>query len=295
MLTARTRRDLLKISATAVLAPIAFAADHNTLGRKLGVVSASFGSHFSNKGGPMSLIDFPKFLRDELDLEVIDFNSMNFDSFAPDYLDKLRTAVADAGCIATNLKMNQKVDMNSPKAETRAEAMRVFKQSIDAARHLGLRWVRPLPLSERPDMDRHVAAYRELIDYASERGITVLIENFGWMMDDPDSVITLADRIGRDKVGIGIDTGNWSDNEVRYPALEKTLPLAVTCDFKAKAMTEDGEHPAYDLKRCFDIGWDAGFRGPWCFEHGGRDLKILKRNMGRLRDSLRGWMAERDA
>ena len=38
---------------------------------------------------------------------------------------------------ATNLKMNQKVDMNSANADTRAKAMEVYRKSIDAAAMLG--------------------------------------------------------------------------------------------------------------------------------------------------------------
>lgn len=287
------RRDLLKIGGAAVFfGPLCSAAEEG-LARKLGVVTASFTPHFQNRGGNLSLIDFPRMMRDDWDLEVMDLNTMNFDSFDPDYLERLRGAINDSGRIATNLKMNQKVDMSSPDSETRAEAMRVYKKSIDTAQFLGLRWVRPLPRAETPDMSRQLDAFDELIDYAGERGITVLVENFGWMMSDPDSVVDLVDQIGADRVGVGIDTGNWSDNEVRYPALEKTFPLAVTCDFKAKKMTDDGGHSGYDLKRCFEIGWDAGFRGPWCFEHGSRDLGSLERNLFRLRDSLRGWFAEK--
>ncbi len=293
MQSAWTRRRLLNSTLTAAVPVTTWgAADDTKLERKLGIVTASFTPDFRNRGGELSLIEFPKLMRDEWDLEVMDLNTMNFDSFERDYLESLKSAIVDAGRIATNLKMNQKVDMCSPDSEIRSEAMRVYKESIDVAQFLGLRWVRPLPRAEPPEMGRQLAALDELIDYAGERGITVLVENFGWMMDDSDSVVDLVNRIGPDRVGVGIDTGNWSDNQVRFRALEKTFPLAVTCDFKAKKMTESGGHPDYDLKRCFEIGWDAGFRGPWCFEHGGQEFIVRVRNIIRLRDSLERWMAE---
>ena len=72
------------------------------------------------------------------------------------------------------------------------------------------------------------------------------------------------------------------------------MPLAVTCDFKARAMGEDGSHAAYDLKRCFDIAWASGFRGPWALEHGHSDRERCFREIGLLRDSLRRWMSEAD-
>ena len=266
------------------------------LAGKLGIVTASLSSHISATPtkDKFTLLELPAVLKEELDLDVVDFNTMNFPSFEPAYLEKLRGAVEKSTCVATNLKMNQRVNMDSADPSERAEAMRVYKESIVAAQILGLKWVRPLPRSDSPDPDRHVSSFTELIDFAGERGITLLIENFGWMMDDPNSVVHLADQIGRERVAIGPDTGNWINNEVRYKGLQKTFPGAVTCDFKAKTMGPNGEHAAYDLKKCFEIGWSSGFRGPWNFEHGHRDRQRAFREIGLLRDWMRFWFKEQE-
>lgn len=261
----------------------------------MGLVTASLTPHIAEtpKEGQFRLIEFPGMLREELDLTVVDFNTMNFPTLEPSYVEKLRAAVDAAGCVATNLKMNQKVDMASPDASERAEAMRQYKLSIDAAELLGCRWVRPLPRAEKPDEGRQLAAFDELIDYAGERGLTVLLENFGYMMGDVAAVIRLAEAIGPDRVAIGPDTGNWTTNEVRYAGLANLFPRAVTCDFKAKVLGPDGGHADYDLERCFDLAWEAGFRGPWCFEHGHAKLAEALRGIAFLRNSVRKWMRER--
>ncbi|NOX98290.1 MAG: hypothetical protein GXP30_00890 [Verrucomicrobia bacterium] len=295
-----SRRTFLRnatISAVAGLPELLQAQNrlnNDPLNDALGLVTASLSSHISSKSGvkgKFTLLELPKIMRDELDLKVIDFNTMNFHTYEPAYLEKLRSAADDAGCLMTNLKMNQKVDMSSSNAETKAKAMKAYKQSIDAAALLGLKWVRPLPRTPMPDMKLHVQAYHELIDYAGERNIVVLVENFGWMMKDPDSMVKLVREIDSKGTAAGVDTGNWVDNNVRYSGLEKSFPLAVTCDFKAKTMGPDGGHTAYDLKRCFDIAWQSGFRGPWCFEHGHKDRNRAFRELGMLRDWLRKWTA----
>lgn len=264
------------------------------LAGQLGMVTASFTPHLSGRptGEQIRLLDFPRMLREELDLTVVDFNTMNFPSLDPAYAEELRAKVEESGCVATNLKMNQKVDMASPDPSERGEAMRQYRQSIDAAKILGCRWVRPLPRSERPELGRMKSALDELIDYAGERGITVLLENFGWAMEEADAILHLADAIGPDRVALGPDTGNWVSDEVRYRGLELTFPRAVTCDFKAKVLGPRGEHEAYDLRRCFEIGREAGFRGPWCFEYGHADFRKAKEGIAFLRDSLREWMKE---
>jgi hypothetical protein len=261
---------------------------------QVGITTSSLSGHLVAKPvkGKFSLLELPRILRDELDMKVIDLNTSSVASHEPAYLEKVREAARDAGCVLTNLKLNQKgLDMNSPDKDVRQKAMSEYKKSIDAASKLGCRWARPLPLKETPDMKLHVAACRELADFAAERDMRMLVENYQWMESDPQSVVTLIQRVGH---GIEAcpDTGNWKDNTIRYAGLEATFPIAVSCDFKARAISADGSHPLYDLKRCFTIGWKAGYRGPWCLEHANSDRATLFRELALLRDQLRGWMKD---
>lgn len=268
------------------------AASPRDLAGEVGITSSSLSGHLvaKPKSGQFSMLDLPRVMRDELDMRVIDLNTSSLASMDKAYLDQCREAAEKAGCKFTNLKMNQRnVDMNSPDEATRRNAIDIYKASIDVASRLGCRWARPLPLPELPDMKIHVTSYQELADYGAERNVDMLVENYGWMQGDSDSVVKLVKAIGR-SVAPCPDTGNWNDNDIRYEGLAKTFPTAVTCDYKAKAFGPNGEHTQYDLQRCFDIGWRAGFRGPWCLEHANRDRKTLFRELARLRDMLRGWM-----
>lgn len=58
----------------------------------------------------------------------------------------------------------------------------------------------------------------------------------------------------------------------------------------AEQLGSNGEHLRYDLKRCFQIGWNNGFRGPWCLEHFNSQLDALLRDFARLRDMLNQWV-----
>src|SRR5262245_629835 len=208
------------------------------LHREVGITTSSLSGHLVAKAtrGKFTLLELPRILRDELDMKVIDLNTSSLASFEPTYLDEVRKAADDAGCIMTNLKLNQRdLDMNSPDQKVRERALVEYKRSIDAAARLGLRWARPLPLKERPDMKIHVASYREVADHAAERKIQMLVENFGWMEADPQSVVRLIEDVGRN-IAACPDTGNWASNDIRYKGLALTFPRAVTCDFKARQM-----------------------------------------------------------
>lgn len=282
------------LQALPLAAGLVKAADVPALSGELGITTGSFMRHLSATAAPgkLRLLDLPRIMRDELGMRVIDLMTATLVSLEPNYLAELRREADDAGCVLTNLKMNQKgIDMTSADAAVRRQALDTYRQTIDAAALLGVRWVRPLPGPKRPDMGLLRESYRELIDYAGEKGISLLVENFGWMQDDVDAIPTIIRAVGTD-LKSQPDTGNWTD-AARYDGLTKAFPFAVSCDFKSREIAADGSHTAYDLKRCFDIGWQAGFRGPWCFEHFNNDLAQQFREMALLRDMLRRWMKEK--
>ena len=150
-----TRRAFLQSATAGTLAaamPWAMAQEavkaRIDLARKIGVTTGSFVKHLSKTRaeGKLRLLDLPKIMRDDLDLKVLDLMTATLPSWEPDYLDELKGKAAEAGCVITNLKLNQKdLDMASPDADTRKRALDEYRRSIDAAQRLGCRWVRPLP------------------------------------------------------------------------------------------------------------------------------------------------------
>jgi hypothetical protein len=261
------------------------------LAYEIGITTGSFSRHLTveRRQGRLRMLDWPKLMREELELRVIDLMTATVPEVTPAYFDKLRAAADRAGCVITNLKMNQPgLDLGHPDEPMRRHALDEYKRTMNAAAHLGVRWVRPLPGVKRDDHTRLVESYRELIEHGADLGITILIENVGWISDAPDAIPAIIAKTGP-ALRAQPDTGNWND-AVRYSGLAQAFPFAASCDFKARELLPDGAHAAYDLERCFRIGWDAGFRGPWCLEHFHLDLDQLLREFALLRDGLRGWI-----
>jgi hypothetical protein len=295
----KTRREFLKISSFA-LSTAALPAYSRTNGGyadvtgEIGVTTGSFFDQltFEPAAGKIRMLDLPAIMQNELGMRVIDFMSRCLESFEPAYLDRLRKACDDHGCIVTNLKCNQKgLDMASADKQMRTHSIKTYKESIDAAHHLGARWIRPMAGGRRkPDLNLLVDAYHELIEYGARKNISILIENVGWVSKSSDTIPSIIGLVG-EGLAASPDVGNWPDDATRYPGLKKAYPLAVTSDFKARQLAPDLSHPLYDLKKCFQNGWDAGFRGPWCIEHFHTDLKGLLKGFTQVRDKLRGWIA----
>jgi hypothetical protein len=292
-----SRREFVQRAAT-LTAAAAFggraqaAAENRPLAREVGVTTGTFLSHYQkNTGDPrQTLLELPNVMHGELGMRVIDLMTATVPSFEPAFLDRFRAAVDRAGCVVTNLKMNQPgLDLAAEDEPTRRRAIDEYKRTMTSAARLGVRWVRPVSgRAKGPNYHRLVSSYRELIDHGGPLGITILIENVGWIKDDVDAIPDIIREVG---TGLRAqpDTGNWTD-AARYPGLTKAFPFAASCDFKALELETDGTHRPYDLRRCFQIGWAAGFRGPWCLEHFNADFDALLRDLRFLRDQLGRWM-----
>ncbi len=281
-----TRRALLAFPALAA------AAERAPLAREIGITTATVAAHLrtADNPGAFTVFELPRVLRDELDMRVIDLNTSTLPSQQPADLDRLRNEADKADCVLTNLKINRRdLDMASPDASVRRRSISEYKVAIDSAARLGCRWARPLPLDDKPDFGLYIDGYRELAEHAVAQGVTMLVENWAWLQDDPDAIPQII-RTADCGLAASPDIGNWTTDAVRWEGLRKTFPLAATCDFKFFELTEDGRHERYDLERCFRIGWEAGFAGPWCFEHVNEDRQALFRELGLMRDHLRGWM-----
>ena len=279
-------------AATALVARAQAAAKNHPLAREVGVTTGTFLSHYQkNSGDPrQTLLELPNVMHGELGMRVIDLMTATVPSFEPAFLDRFRAAVDRAGCVVTNLKMNQPgLDLASPDEASRRHALDEYKRTMTSAARLGVRWVRPVSgRAKGPNYHRLVSSYRELIEHGGPLGITILIENVGWIKDDTDAIPDIIREVGKGLLAQP-DTGNWTDG-ARYSGLAKAFPLAASCDFKALALEADGTHRPYELRRCFQIGWDAGFRGPWCLEHFNEDFNALLRDLRLLRDQLQQWM-----
>jgi len=127
------------------------------LSRALGVTTGSFVKHLTTQptNGKLVMLDLPKILRDELDMTVLDLMTATLPSLEPGYCEQFRNAAERAGCVITNLKMNQaNLDMASADPELRRQSLETYRKTIDAAARLGCRWVRPASGKARPDQEK---------------------------------------------------------------------------------------------------------------------------------------------
>jgi hypothetical protein len=301
---ALTRRRFISGCAAAAAIPIlaraAPKADPKLAG-EVGITTSSIFRQNSGKAEDRSfeLWDIPRILRDELGMKVLDLSTGTLNSSRePQQLDRLRKAADAAGCMITNLKVNathlsvKVLDLpfdHADRAKRRA-AIDEYKHWIRAGQRLGVRWLRPFPSDARPAAGVLEESYGELSDFASQHGVTLVVENAGWIRSDPKAIPDLIQSLGG-RIAAAPDIGSWDDT-IRFEALAAAFPHAVTCDFKVGNLTPEFAHKSYDLRRCFDIGWKAGFRGPWCIEHGNGNTAKLFNELRWIKKQIETWTKE---
>jgi hypothetical protein len=268
------------------------------LSGEIGITTGGFDSQ--RRSGELTLENLPRFLNGELGMSLIDVNSRWFTSFDRSYVEACRELAVASACHYSNLKVNHSFgNLYATDGEEASQAMREARRMVDVAGWLGARWIR-FTIPEKETLSDDLSSHRELMAYAAEKAVRLVVENGGWMRSRADSIALGVEALSPKSVpenpleasaSSAPDTGNW-DDDVREEGLARSFPDAVTCDFKVFDLNEDGEHEKYDIQRCFDIGWQAGYRGPWLIEHWNEDTSALVRDLLLLRDQLRGWMRD---
>lgn len=195
-------------------------------------------------------------------LEICHFHLPTVDA---EYLAQLRQALADADITLWQLLIDGG-DITDPENVVRDLAW--IKGWIDVAATLGATRARVSAGKAAPSPDafaRSKQALAALADYAGERGVRLMTENWQTLLSTPEALFAVLD--GLDHVGLLADLGNWS-GETKYADLAQILPRAESCHAKAY-FTTPHEMDRDDYVRSLDLCQAAGFSGPYSLIYDG--------------------------
>lgn len=153
------------------------------------------------------------------------------------------------------------------------------------AADLGVPVVRAFAGDNGPDVSlaecwpRIVASFREVAAKAKPLGVTLAIENHGYLVNDGKRLARLVRDVGADNVGITMDTGNFSwaghDHDETWQDFEAVLPHVVNVHVKDVSW-RDGEArfvPAgageLGVSRIIERLTARGYAGPLISEYEG--------------------------
>lgn len=182
------------------------------------------------------------------------------------YLARVKTAAAEVGlpfgCIAVD-----GAHIYEPSQEARQANRAVAYRWIDICNYLGASQVR-IDAGGRDALTDDIFAiivegYQDVLRYARERGVEVIVENHWGTTKYPENVVRLMEALP--DLGLLFDTWNWAEG-THEKAWEMCAKYARLTHVKTYAFDVQGNEVTYDVSKAIRILRDGGYQGTWGIE-----------------------------
>lgn len=290
----------LRTSAGIVLLPQLFAACQSTDqgGREesqtgeaaelfFRISLAEWSLNKSIKSGEVSNLDFPKIAREKFGLDAVEYVNQLFMDKAEDmaYLTELKTITEGLGVKNLLIMIDNEGHLGNTDDAKRIEAVENHYKWVEAAKFLGCHSVRVNAAGEGTREEVAAAAadgLGRLTEFASERGLNVIVENHGGYSSDGEWLSGVMKQVNSDRCGTLPDFGNFIvDREAgleydRYKGVGELMPFAKGVSAKANEFDAEGNDTQTDYVKMLSIVKEAGYRGYIGIEYEGDVLSEME-------------------
>lgn len=227
--------------------------------------------------GKWKALDLPKITRKDLDLNGIELVNTLFEVPTMTYLKALKQNAADYGAELVLIMVDEEGDGCSATKEERKQFVVNHRKWIDIAHYLGCHAIRTncrgIEISSKEQALQYAAeTYHQLLDYAADSGVEIVIENHGGYSNDPDWMVSLVKEINDPLFGTYPDWREPSDDFDNYTYVEKTAPFAKGMSYRNQP-TEELTAKMIALCR------QSGYHGWYGIESKGRDAVMLGKRL----------------
>ena len=171
----------------------------------------------------------------------------------------------------------------------RNEAVENHKKWVDAAQFLGAQSIRVNLFGSDDPAEwkaNSIDGLKKLGEYASSKGINVLVENHGYFSSNAKLLVEVMEGVNLPNIGTLPDFGNfclkreegerWEaaciEEYPRYQGIKEMMPYAKAVSAKSYAFDESGQETTMDYGKILKIVKDAGYSGFIGIEYEGEEL-----------------------
>jgi sugar phosphate isomerase/epimerase len=180
-------------------------------------------------------------------------------------------------------------DLATANEKDRDLAVENHKKWVDAAQFLGCHSIRVnLFGSNEADIwkNNSIEGLKKLGEYASSKGINVLVENHGYLSSNAKLLVEVMKGVNLPNVGTLPDFGNfclkreggerWEakciEEYPRYQGIEEMMPYAKAVSAKSYDFNDEGQETTMEFSKILKIVKDAGYTGFIGVEYEGQRL-----------------------
>lgn len=225
------------------------------------------------RNGKWKTVDFPKIAQEDFGINGIELVNTLFEVPTLFYLQRLKRNAENFGVKMVLIMVDDEGETCTPDKNERRQTVINHKKWIDIANYLGCHAIRtncrgPKDAPKEEALKWAAETYHEMLEYAIQANISILIENHGGLSNDADWMVSLFKEVNNFYFGSYPDWRGPGTDFDHIGYLKKMLPYAGGLSYRNQP-TE--EMSANMIKICKD----AGYRGWYGIESGGRE-EILK-------------------
>jgi hydroxypyruvate isomerase len=227
--------------------------------------------------GKWKALDLPKITREDFDINGIEFVNTLFEVPTMTYLNALKHNAADYETVLVLIMVDEEGDGCAVTKEERKQFVNNHRKWIDIAHYLGCHAIRTncrgIEISSKEEALKIAAeTYHQLLDYAADSGVEVVIENHGGYSNDPDWMVALMKEVNNPLFGTYPDWREPSADFDNYTYLEKTAPYAKGMSYR--------NQPTEELTaKMIELSKQSGYHGWYGIESKGRDAVMLGKRL----------------
>tara|TARA_A100001011_G_scaffold155087_1_gene163581 strand:+ start:583 stop:1599 length:1017 start_codon:yes stop_codon:yes gene_type:complete len=271
--------------------------------------------------GKMSILDFPRLVRNEFDLDAAEFWNIPFANKIRDnnFVKEINLRTDDNGLINTlmlvdliDIKNGSSISLCSKDKREREIAIEKHKEWLDFSKSIGCSSIRVNLWSNNMTMDEvtkySVESLLTLLEYSEKIDMSIVIENHGGYTADAFWLIKLIKSINHKRLGVLPDFGsnnfcvekpakkegellntNRCINQFdKYLGVKQLLPYAKGISAKSISFDKNGVEENTDFERMIKLIKSSSFEGHIAIEYEGGFMNTLAKNSSKNLSNVAG-------
>lgn len=222
--------------------------------------------------------DFGKFIREEYDLDAVEWVNSFFKDKATDfgYIREMKQRCDDHGVKTLLIMVDGEGQIGHPDAAMRKKTVENHMKWVVASKLLGGHAIR-VNAGSKGSYDEQIKlaadGLHQLTEFARGFGISVIVENHGGLSSNGAWLAKVMDTVGLPECGTLPDFGNFPGDYDNYLGVHEMMPYAKAVSAKCHEFNDDGSHKRTDFMRMMRIVLAHGYRGYVGVEYEGKEDK----------------------
>ncbi|MGB0766284.1 MAG: sugar phosphate isomerase/epimerase family protein [Phycisphaeraceae bacterium] len=209
--------------------------------------------------------DFGKFVREQYDLDAVEWVNQFFKGKATDYayLREMKARCDDHGVKTLLVMVDGEGQIGHPDAVERKKTVENHMKWVVASKLLGGTCIR-VNAGSKGTWDEQVKlaadGLAQLTEFARGFGIDIIVENHGGLSSNGKWLAQVMDTVNMPECGTLPDFGNFGKYD-NYLGIHEMMPYAKAVSAKCKTFDDNGDHVGVDYMRMMRIVLSHGYRG----------------------------------